>query len=77
MNAKEQLIAYCATLFAIVVLVIAGLAAAWNGKNIEAVGVAAAITGLIGLIKFPSNNNAVAKTDSGDVNVNQPSKQEN
>lgn len=55
MTAREQLIAYLATLGAIVVLV--GIAAfcAASGRSLEAVGVGAAVTGLIGVIRMPTS----------------------
>ena len=50
---SEQLIAFLATLAAIVALVIVAAVLAYNGKLSEAVGVGAAVTGLIGVIKQP------------------------
>lgn len=54
MTEKHDLIAYLATLLAIVVLV--GIAAycAAHGKLTEAVGVGAAVTGLIGVMRMPT-----------------------
>ena len=69
MTERHQLIAYLATLTAIVILVGLGAILAYNGKSVEAVGVAAAVTGLIGVIKIPSQRAPVAATQSGDVNV--------
>ena len=69
MSEQHQLIAYLATLGAIVTLVALGALLAYNGKSVEAVGVAAAVTGLIGVIKIPSSRAPVATTDKGDVNV--------
>jgi hypothetical protein len=76
MTAQHQLIAYLATLCAIVALVAIGAVLAYNGRSVEAVGVAAAVTGLIGVIKLPASRPAVAETTSGDVNVT-PSTKEN
>lgn len=45
--------AFLATLAAIVVLVAIGVAAACLGHNTEAIGVGAAVTGLIGVIRMP------------------------
>ena len=55
MSEQHQLIAYLATLGAIVTLVALGALLAYNGKSVEAVGVAAAVTGLIGVIKIPAS----------------------
>jgi hypothetical protein len=58
MTEKHQPVAYLATLLAIVTLVGLDAILAYNGKSVEAVGVAAAVTGLIGVIKLPSQRNA-------------------
>jgi len=50
MNAHHSLIAYLSTLAAIVILVLAGAYMAVSGKNIEAVGIGGAVTGLIGVL---------------------------
>ena len=50
MNAHHSLIAYLATLLAIVLLVVAGAWMAVSGKNIEAMGIGGAVTGLIGVL---------------------------
>lgn len=50
MNEKYNLIAFMATLFAIVVLVIFGAMVAMKGQSTEALGIGAAVTGLIGVI---------------------------
>lgn len=54
MSDRAQLLAYLATLTAIVLLV--GIAAilAFHERYSEAIGVSAAVTGLIGVIKLPS-----------------------
>ena len=54
MSERAQLIAYLATLSAIVLLVAIAALLAFNGKYSEAIGVSAAVTGLIGVIKLPS-----------------------
>ena len=54
MSQTHMLVAYIATLFAIVILVGMGVWASTTGHSIEAVGVGAAVTGLIGVIKSPS-----------------------
>lgn len=70
MTAREQLIGYLATLFAIVILVVIAAVVSANGHSLEAVGVSAAVTGLIGVIRMPTSRTApVAATDSGDVTV--------
>ena len=69
MTERHQLIAYLATLGAIVALVGLGAILAYNGKSVEAVGVAAAVTGLIGVIKLPSQRAPAATTETGNVNV--------
>lgn len=55
MTEHNQLVAYLATLGAIVVLV--GIAAfcAAHGRSLEAVGVGGAVTGLIGVIRMPAS----------------------
>lgn len=51
MNEKQHtLIAFLATLTAIVVLVLAGAWLANTGKSTEALGIGAAVTGLIGVL---------------------------
>lgn len=50
MNERHILIAFLATLVAIVVLVIVGAIMAANGKPVEALGIGGAVTGLIGVI---------------------------
>lgn len=69
MTAREQLVAYVATLIAIVILVAIAAIVACLGHPVEALGVGAAVTGLIGLTRTPSTRTPVATTDSGDVNV--------
>ncbi len=50
MNEKHTLVAFLSTLAAIVTLVIAGAFIALQGKSTEALGIGAAVTGLIGVI---------------------------
>lgn len=50
MTERHTLIAFMATLFAIVVLVITGAIIALQGGSTEALGIGAAVTGLIGVI---------------------------
>ncbi len=50
MSDKYTLIAFMATLSAIVVLVLAGAWMAMQGRNSEALGIGGAVTGLIGVI---------------------------
>jgi hypothetical protein len=47
---RHTLIAFLATLIAIVVLVVTGALMAANGKPAEALGIGGAVTGLIGVI---------------------------
>ena len=70
MNDRNQLIAYLSTLGAIVMLVAIGAVLAYNGKSVEAVGVAAAVTGLIGVIKLPQRAATNANVEKADT-VNQ------
>lgn len=50
MNEKFNLIAFLATLAAIVVLVLAGAVLGLNGRPVEALGIGGAVTGLIGVL---------------------------
>jgi hypothetical protein len=71
-TAREQLIAYLATLAALVLIVCAALFAAGHGVSItEAFGLGAVTGGLIGVLRIPSAQQprATASTESGDVNV--------
>lgn len=49
-NEHHNLIAFLATLTAIVILVLAGAFLATQGKSAEALGIGAAVTGLIGVM---------------------------
>jgi len=73
MTAREQLIAYLATLAALVLVfalaLIAGVISGAVIGKIEAFGLGTITGGLIGVLRIPSARNPVASTDSGDVNV--------
>lgn len=57
MNAREQLIAYLATLGALVIVVIAAFAASAAGVSVtEAFGMGAVTGGLIGILRIPSSS---------------------
>lgn len=74
MTAREQLIAYLATLVALIMalvgsMVIAAFVPGILG-HVADFGIGTVTGGLIGVLRIPSNNNRpVATTDSGDVNV--------
>ena len=56
MSPHEQLIAYCATLLTLVVVVVAALIAAGHGVTVtEAFGLGAITGGLIGVLRIPSS----------------------
>jgi hypothetical protein len=59
-NEHHNLVAFLATLVAIVVLVIVGALMAANGKPAEALGIGGAVTGLIGVIGTFRPRNATA-----------------
>lgn len=57
MNAREQLVAYLATLGALVIVFIAALIAAGRGVTVgEAFGLGTITGGLIGLMRIPSSS---------------------
>lgn len=67
MNERHILIAFLATLIAIVVLVITGAIMAAQGRPVEALGIGGAVTGLIGVIgTFKPRN---APLDAGQSQV--------
>lgn len=67
MSEKYTLIAFLATLVAIVTLVVTGAIMAANGRPAEALGIGGAVTGLIGVIgTFKPRNNAA---DNQDVTI--------
>lgn len=58
MTAREQLIAYCATLLTLCIVVVAALIAAGQGVTVtEAFGLGAVTGGLIGVLRIPSTRN--------------------
>ena len=65
MNDTHQLIAYVATLFAILYLVTVAAVLAYNGRYSEAIGVGAAVTGLIGVIKLPAQRSVTVDNPPG------------
>jgi hypothetical protein len=74
MNAHEQLIAYLATLTALVIVFLAALVAVGFGADGPTIGQAfglGTITGgLIGILRIPSQQQrSTGSTESGDVNV--------
>lgn len=64
MNERHILIAFLATLIAIVVLVVVGAVMAANGKPVEALGIGGAVTGLIGVIGTFKPRNAVEQSQA-------------
>jgi hypothetical protein len=71
MNSElHTLIAFMGTLAAIVVLALAGAYFASAGHGVEAAGMGAAVTGLIGVLGTFRPKSPTATTDSGVVNVN-------
>lgn len=57
MNAREQLIAYLATLAALVIVVVAAFVASGFGVSVtEAFGMGAVTGGLIGILRIPSSS---------------------
>ncbi|MEG3144204.1 hypothetical protein U1839_06015 [Sphingomonas sp. RT2P30] len=70
---REQLIAYLATLAALVIVftiaIVAGGISPGVAGHIEVYGLGTVTGGLIGLLRLPSVRNPVGITDSGDVNV--------
>lgn len=73
MNAREQLIAYVATLTALIIVVIGALIVAAIAPDIlgkvEAFGIGTVTGGLIGVLRIPSLRSPLASTETGDVNV--------
>ncbi len=64
---REQLIAYLATLFALVAIIIATLVAMANGITVgESVGTSIAIGGLIGVLKIPSQRSVTVDNSPAD-----------
>ncbi len=71
MNENHQLIAFLSVLGAIVILVALGAFLSARGQSTEALGIGAAVTGLIGVIGTFRPRNPVVEnsTQSGDVNT--------
>lgn len=74
MTAREQLIAYLATLgtlLAVFMVAVIGFGI-WpaNLTKAEAFGLGTITGGLIGILRIPSSRSPVASTDSGDISVN-------
>ena len=70
MSAREQLIAYLATLAALVIVFGSALFAAGHSVTVnEAFGLGTITGGLIGVLRIPSARSATGTTESGDVNV--------
>lgn len=71
MTAREQLVAYLATLAALVIVVVSAFVASANGVSVtEAFGLGAVTGGLIGVLRIPSARSVpAATTETGDVNV--------
>jgi hypothetical protein len=71
MSRLEQLIAYLATLAALVIVFIAALIAAARGVTVgEAFGLGTVLGGLIGVLRIPSQRNVTVDNPASDpVNV--------
>ena len=68
---KHTLIAFLATLGAIVVLFVAACVCLAFSKSVEAIGIGGVMTGLIGVLgTFRPRSSPTAATTTGDVNVN-------
>ena len=68
---NHTLIAFLATLGAIVLLFAAACICLAFGKSVEAIGIGGVMTGLIGVLgTFRPKSGSVATTTTGDVNVN-------
>ena len=65
-----QLKAFYATLFAICYLVTVGAVLVGLGRNVEAIAVGAAVTGLIGIARIPSSKSTtIDNTPANPVNT--------
>lgn len=74
MNERDQLIAYLATLAALVVVFLGALIAAALGNlsSLEALGVGTVTGGLIGALRMPSQRHVtVDNSESNPANVNE------
>lgn len=73
MSPREQLIAYLATLVALLVALIGSqLIGAWVPGvlgHVADFGIGTVTGGLIGVLRIPASRPPIASTDSGDVNV--------
>lgn len=59
MRQQDVIVAYIATLLAIVVLVVAGVVLGLSGRPVEALGIGGAVTGLIGVLGTFKHQNQV------------------
>ncbi len=64
LSERNVLIAFLACLASIVILVLVGAVLAFNGKGTEALGIAGAVTGLIGVIGTFKPRQAGNSTDN-------------
>ena len=73
MTPREQLVAYLATLAALVVVLLGAMLIAASASSVigkmEAFGLGTVTGGLIGVLRIPSARNPVAATETGDVNM--------
>jgi hypothetical protein len=73
MTAREQLVAYLATLatlvFVFTAALVAGIISGAVVGKIEAFGLGTITGGLIGVLRIPSARSATGTTETGDVNV--------
>jgi hypothetical protein len=73
MTAHEQLIAYLATLAALVATLVGAMLVAAFVPSLQShivdFGIGTVTGGLIGVLRIPSTRAATATTESGDVNV--------
>ena len=69
MNDKHLIVAFMATLLSIVTLVITGSVIAMQGRSTEALGIGAAVTGLIGVIGTFKPRGSTTPEGTQDVNL--------
>ncbi len=76
MTAREQLVAYIATLATLAIVFVSALVAASLNTGLmgkmEVFGLGTITGGLIGVLRLPAGRSPVATTDNGDVNVTPP-----
>lgn len=76
MSPREQLVAYLATLGALVIVFIASVVGfgIWPADltKAEVFGLGTITGGLIGILRLPASRSTTATTESGDVNVKDP-----